>query len=27
VIKQASPFSDREWGQSRTLGVKWTQSF
>ncbi len=27
VIKQASPFSDREWGQSRTLSVKWTQSF
>ncbi len=27
VIKQASPFSDREWGQGRTLGVKWTQSF
>ena len=27
VIKQASPFSDREWGQSRTLGVKWTQNF
>ena len=27
VIKQASPFSDREWGQGRTLGVKWTQNF
>lgn len=27
VIKQASPFSDREWGQGRTYGVKWTQSF
>ena len=27
VIKQASPFSDREWGQGRTVGVKWTQNF
>jgi len=27
VIKQASPFSDREWGRGRTLGVKWTQNF
>ena len=27
VIKQASPFSDREWGQGRTLGIKWTQNF
>jgi hypothetical protein len=27
VIKQASPFSDREWGQGRALGVKWTQNF
>ena len=27
VIKQASQFSDREWGQGRTLGVKWTQNF
>lgn len=27
VIKQASAFSDREWGQGRTLGVKWTQNF
>ena len=27
VIKQASPFSDREWGQGRALNVKWTQSF
>ncbi len=27
VIKQASQFSDREWGQGRTLGIKWTQNF
>lgn len=27
VIKQASPFSDREWGEGRALGVKWTQNF
>ena len=27
VIKQASQFSDREFGQGRTLGVKWTQNF
>ena len=27
VIKQASPFSDREWGKGRTLGIKWTQNF
>lgn len=27
VIKQASPFSDREWGQARAYGIKWTQNF
>ena len=27
VIKEASPFSDQEWGQGRTLGVKWTQNY
>ncbi len=27
VIKQAGPFTDTEWGQGRTYGVKWTQNF
>ncbi|BDI34496.1 hypothetical protein CCAX7_65470 [Capsulimonas corticalis] len=27
VIKQASAFSGREWGQGRTFGVKFTQTF
>ncbi len=27
VIKQASPFTDQEFGQGRTYGVKWTQTF
>ena len=27
VIKEAGPFSDVEWGQGRSYGVKWTQNF
>ena len=27
VVKQASAFSDVEWGQGRAYGVKLTQSF
>ncbi len=27
VIKQAGPFTDTEWGQGRTYGIKWTQNF
>lgn len=27
VIKQAGTFTNREWGQARTYGIKWTQNF
>jgi len=27
ILKQAGPFTDTEWGQGRTLGVKLTQNF
>lgn len=27
IIKQAGTFTNREWGQARTYGIKWTQNF